>query len=643
MYSFVRRILVFAIIVIPTVPAASDTVELTIAFTSDLHGSLFNYDYARNQVDERGGLVKLATIIRELREENPNLILLDNGDTIQGTAMTDDLFNTRLSHKPHPMIKAMNYLGYDAMTIGNHEFNFGLELIKKIESEANFPFLAANTLYREDDSYFAQPYTILERAGLNIAVMGFTTPNVPRWDGPKVTDLRFLDMSKKAVEIYQHIQNNYSPDIVIVTAHAGLDGRHDNRGSAAKYIAKKLPDIAALLIGHDHRVYETKVNDIMVLAPAAWGTSLARLDIQLKKTDKETIITGMNHKFYCASNYCPDPELVKEMQYVHDKTIAFIEKPLTTVNESFLPESDINHPAIPIGRLKDSAIMDLINNVQMKYVPGAQISAAALFLHSSNFLPGEISYSDIFGIYRFPNTLYGVKITGEELKNYLEWSASYFNTYTPGDITISFDPEARGYNYDMFQGIEYKIDISQKPYNRIKGLRFEGEPVKDEDLFKIAINNYRYNGLKSMEMLSHEPFFMSDPKAIRSYIMDYISQYELLKPTVDNNWKIVNAPLDHPARDYVVYLINNEIFDIPQEGRSWNSRSINMNRTISMSRIIKMFGRIINADLSTFKKAFYPLTEYLSFAKPEVSRLLYYLHKTLYNQKEQNNKNGGVL
>src|SRR5699024_449326 len=184
-------------------------------------------------------------------------------------------------------------------------------------------------------------------------------------------------------------------------------------------------------------------------------------------------------------------------------------------------------------------------------------------------------------------TLIGIEVTGKELKDYMEWSASYYNTYKDGDVTISFDPNIRGYNYDMFQGVDYKVDISKPKGERIVDLKFKGKPVQNNDTFKLAINNYRYGGLKDMGIISGEPYFESDPISLRSYIAQHIEQKGTISPEVDNNWEIIGADLNHPLRDYIIEQVKVGNIEIPmsEDGRSYNAKALNVYELIKEGKI----------------------------------------------------------
>jgi 2',3'-cyclic-nucleotide 2'-phosphodiesterase/3'-nucleotidase len=569
------------------------TTSINIIYTSDIHAKLFDYNYMTGKKDNRGGMVNLAAIIKKIRNECKYSILIDNGDTIQGKPVTDDLYNTLLVKQKHPLIAAMNYLDYDAMVLGNHEFNFGLKLIDKIKKEANFPLLSANVKFKKNGADFAKPWIIIERGGIKIGIIGLTTPNIPRWDGPKVKALEFLPLDTQAEKYYNIIKNKV--DAILVVAHASLEGRHENSGSIAKNIAYKIPQIAALLVGHDHQTFNTKINKIPVLAPSAYAEQLVQLELNFKKSKNSSWqLTGSNAIFYSAADFEPDPEFVNKFKYAHEKTEAFMKAPLAKVEEYFVPEYEIKNEKIPLARLQDTALIDLINKAQLYFVPEAQISTAALFYNNANIVPGFLTYRDLFRVYPYPNTLYGVEMTGKEIKSFLEWSAGYFNTCKPGDITISFNPKMRGYNYDMFQGISYKIDISKSPGNRIKALKHNNKPIDDKDKFKVAINNYRYSGLKESGIIHSEPYFKSDPTTIRSYLQKYVKKFAILPAQTNNNWELTGFSLKHRARKKAIKLINMNIIEIPDVKGSWNGKSINLEAKTNLIQVAELLLNIFD-------------------------------------------------
>lgn len=594
--SWLLTLMLLLSLIIPfnLVNANEDEVKITILGTTDLHGNIYDWSYEDQQEDDDVGLAKVYAIVKQVREENPNTILLDNGDTVQGTILTDDIYNIEKFDEHNPMIDVMNFMKYDAMTLGNHEFNFGIDLIKKLVNEADFPIISANIYNKEDGSNFVEPYVIKEIAGVKIGILGLTTPNIPLWDGPKVTSLEFKHMADEAEKYVKLLKEDEKVDIIIATAHAGLEGRHDpNQGDVAKLIIERCPEIEVLLLGHDHIEIAEDINGTLVGAADDAGNQVVRFDLTLHKKDDTWTVIDKDVQLIETKDVESSQGLKEYAKKYHEATLNFLEEVLGTATGDFHPESEI--PGIPEAQIRDTAVIDLINKVQLEYT-GADIAAAALFKSSSNISEGPITYSDIFDIYKYPNTLYAVEVTGKELKDYMEWSAAYYNTYKSGDITISFNPNIRGYNYDMFAGVEYKIDISKPAGERIVGLKFEGEPVQDDQIFKLAINNYRYGGMNSLGIISNEPYFKSDPVSLRSYIAQYIKKLGTIKPEVDNNWEIVGANLDHWAKEDAVRLIKKGIIEIPvsEDGRTPNVKSVNLEEKVTRGEFIKALVKAIN-------------------------------------------------
>ena len=561
-----------------------DEVHLTILGTTDIHGNIYNWSYEDAEEDDRG-LAKVATIVNEVREENPNTLLIDNGDTIQGTILTDDIYNTELADEPHPMMDVMNFMEYDTMTLGNHEFNFGVDLIEKIDEEADFPILSANTTYKEDGSYLVQPYAVKEVDGINVGIIGFTTPNIPRWDGDKVKDLNFAGFKESAKQTVDELKENEDVDIIIATAHAGLTEEFDNDDAAAD-IVEEVPEIAAFLVGHEHEIVEEYIGETPVGAAEDTGRQVVRFDLTLQNDADKWSVSDSELNIIEVADYEADEALKDYASDYHEKTLAYIAEEIGVATGNFHPASEIK--GIPEAQLRDTAVMDLINQVQLDHTD-ADVSAAALFKRDSNIEEGPITYADVFDIYKFPNTLKVVEVTGAELKDYMEWSANYYNTYEPGDINISFNPEMEDYKYDMFAGVDYKIDISQPLGERITDLELDGEEVKPEDTLKLVLNDYRYTSIneEGEGLISGELLYDSDPISPRSLIVEHIEDAGTIEPKVDNNWEIIGADLEHPLREWIIEEVNEgriEVPDIDSRG-SWNSESLNVYKLIEEGKI----------------------------------------------------------
>lgn len=551
---------------------------ITILQTTDLHGNIVGFSYEDNKETTNNGMARIYSYVKEVRNENPNTLLVDTGDTVQGTILTDDLYNKQEGE--HPVLSVMNFMKYDAMVLGNHEFNFGLDLVERIIKQAEFPVLAANATYKADKTNLAEKYTMIEKDGVKIAVIGLTNPNVPRWDGDKVSDLQFADMAETAKNIVAEVKDE--ADIIVAIAHSGLVAEYDEEGrsdSAAKIIELN-PEIDALMVGHTHTTVNKTEGNAIIGGARNGGREVVRydfdLDINNEIVDSEVTVKDM-------AGYTPSEEIINIplVKEAHQKTLDFIKGGITSDDGStlggtfgvaaanFQPVDEIK--GIPEGKLRDTAVMDLINKVQLLN-SGADVSAAALFKDTSDITAGDINYGTIFNIYKFDNTLYRVKVTGAELKAYMEWSAACYNQWVPGDLSISFNPEKPGYLYDMFAGVDYKIDLSKPVGQRIIDVMFKGEPLKDNQELTLAVNNYRYSSALKTDKLIAGSKEWESPNSIRDMLVEYIKENTPISPEVDNNWEIIGVDLSSPYRDEIIKMINDGLMESPY------SQSLNVDK-----------------------------------------------------------------
>lgn len=548
-----------------TLAAETGEKTITILGTSDMHSNIWGFSYEDNKESTNNGMARLYTYIQQVRAENPNTLLVDAGDTIQGTIMTDDIYN-KTPKDPHPVIAAMNFMGYDAMTLGNHEFNWGMDAMTGILNQAEFPMLAANVLTKDGKFVTGEGWTILETAGVKVAVIGVVTPNVPIWDGGKqgIEDGTYEAANlavKKAIA-----QIGDKADIIMVSAHMGMYAEFDeeNGSDSAQKILEDNPQIDILQVAHNHVVIKETQGTTVIGGGRNGGRDIARFDLTLDGDNNVTASTVeiVDMKDTAPSQAIRDIPLVAEAQ---EKTINYIQggtgadgepgEPLGVTTAKFQPADEI--AGLPEGKLRDTAVMDLINQIQLENSE-ADVSAAALFKDTSDLPLGNINYGNIFDIYKFDNTLYRVPVTGAELKAYMEWSAECYNQWMPGDMNISFDPEYPGYLYDMFAGVEYDINLSKPKGERIENVMFQGKPLTDDQTLTLAVNNYRYSSaLKNGGLVEGKKEWESSG-SIRDMIVAYFADHSPAKPTVDNNWEItgVDLELDNPLRAEYVTKIN---------------------------------------------------------------------------------------
>ena len=563
--------LLAAAMLVSLVPAAlaAETGEthITIIGTSDTHGNIWGYSYEDMKESTGDGLARVSTYVNQVRAENPNTILVDAGDTIQGTIMTDDLYSKDTAN--HPVPAALNYMKYDAWTLGNHEFNFGVDKLQSIIDQADMPVLAAN-IKNADGSYFTGAgYTIVERGGVNVAIIGVDTPNIPRWDGTKqgVDQLTFEPMADAVAECIKEIGDK--ADVIMVSAHAGLEAEYSTDGSdAAKTILEKCPEVDVLQMGHTHTTYIN--NDTIPVGEAKNNAGeVVRYDLTLN-ADKE--ITSATVETVSMKDVEPDQNLrnVAAIKTAQEKTVSFIQdNVLGHAAADFQPVNEIN--GLPEGRLQDTAVIDLIGTVQLEN-SGADVTAVALFKDTSDLKKGDLNYGNMFDIYKFPNVLYTVKVTGAEMKAYMEWAAECWNQWQPGDINISFNPDKPGYLHDHFIGLNYEVNLSKPAGQRIENVTFKGQPLADDQILTLCVNDYRYTGLKNEGIISGEKEWESSA-SVRDMLVAYLAEHDPLEPVVDNNWKITGVDLqkDNPERAAYIEKINAGELATPY------NKSINLN------------------------------------------------------------------
>ena len=551
-----------------TALAAEGETHLTIIGTSDTHGNIWGYSYEDMKESTGDGLARVSTYVSQVREENPNTILVDAGDTIQGTIMTDDLYSKDTTD--HPVPAALDYMGYDAWVLGNHEFNFGVDTLKEIIAQTDVPVLAAN-IKNADGSYFTGAgYTIVERGGVKVAIIGVTTPNIPRWDGTKqgVADLTFESMADAVADCIEEIGDG--ADVIMVSTHAGLSAEYSTDGAdAAQTILDKCPEVDVLQLGHTHTTYINNDGAIPVGETKNNAGEVVRYDLTLN-ADKE--ITSATVETVSMKGVEPDQGLrdVPAVKAAQEKAVSFIQdNVLGHAAADFQPANEIK--GLPEGRLQDTAVIDLIGTVQLEN-SGADVTAVALFKDTSDLKKGDLNYGNMFDIYKYPNVLYTVEVTGAEMKAYMEWAAECWNQWQPGDINISFNPDKAGYLHDHFIGLNYEVNLSKPAGQRIENVTFQGQPLTDDMTLTLCVNDYRYTGLKNEGIISGEKQWESSA-SVRDMLVAYLAEHDPLEPVVDNNWKItgVDLQLDNPERAAYIEKVNSGELATPY------NKSINLN------------------------------------------------------------------
>lgn len=565
--------------------------KVTIMGTTDLHGRFVSYDYAANS-DVDGGLDQVATIIKEEREKDSDLLVVDNGDTIQGN------YNHLFIGKENPMIKAMNIIGYDVLSLGNHEFNYGFKEIENFMSQGNekLNFLSAN-LYKGGKRVF-NPYIIKEVDGVKVAIIGVVAPNIINWDKVHLEGYQTTAPDTEVDKVIEEIKAQGGADLYFVSSHVGLNNEFGG-GDSATDIANKNPEVSAVLAGHSHSTVDNaKVNNAIISQPKNNGGSVSKFEFTLEEKEGKYEVVDKTSSLISTKGVAKDKEVTEALKPQHEIALGDANSIIGTLDKDLAEPNEIKD--IPQSAIEDQGITDLINKVQLYYSKdivekldkkgeGYHVSGSALLDARSNLKAGNITKANLARIYKFDNKLYTIKTTGKQLKKYAEWTASFFNTYKEGDLTISFNPEIRFYLYDMLDGVKYDINISKEPGNRIENFVYEkdGKAVEDNDTVYLTVNDYRYNSILSAKVFDkgeHEKVQdtsgdnLSDIRdMIAVYIKDVVKGE--LKREVDNNWKIVGNNWDPEKRAKAVDAINSGKVKIPtsEDGRTPNAKAVTWN------------------------------------------------------------------
>lgn len=561
--------------------------RVTVLGTTDLHGNVFNWDYFKNkEYDDSAkndiGAAKVATLIKamrkKLRKRGP-VLLLDAGDTIQGTPLAYYYARvapiTNPANGTHPMAAAMNVMKYDAAALGNHEFNYGLDLLRTYESQLDFPLLGANAVDPTTKLPVFAPYVIKKyKMGpgrtLKIGILGLVTPGVAIWDKANVQGkVEFPGLVEQAAKYVPELKKK-GCDLVIVSAHSGAD-TSSSYGDALPYpenaaslVAEQVPDIDAILVGHAHKeipqryVANAKTGkQVLLCEPYYWGMRLAvmNLSVEWKARKKEWKLTRATSKLLNSNVAKENGKVAKAVRAQHDKTIAYVNAKIGT-----------SAAALSAARavVEDVPIIDFVQYVQAQAVKasltGADaalpvLSIAAPFSRSASFPAGDVSVRDVAGLYIYDNTLMAVRITGAQLRAYLEFSARYFKqvaakpSYTVAELTNAVTPTAPNgtpdYNFDSVAGLDadlvYDIDVTKAAGARITKLQYAGADVTDAQQFVLAVNNYRQSGGGNFPAVNTAPVVYNQQVEIRQLLIDWVTANKVIDPAAfaSVDWRLV--------------------------------------------------------------------------------------------------------
>ena len=524
------------------------TVDITVLATSDLHGNLLPYDYFTSQEAGRG-LATLGSVIRHERQNNPKLLLIDCGDTIQGSPLEgyyqDHFLRGDLAaplRAGDPMMLAMNSLGYDAMIVGNHDFNYGLRSLSAARSLATFPWLSANTVADPKSGVKPfLPYIVKTIDGVKVAIVGITTPAIPSWEkAENYAGYHFEPGAEALRRTLTQLQTTEKPDVVIVGSHSGIDRdlktgaprQGDLPGENVAYQLAQIPGVDVVVFGHTHNeVPEAFVGGTLLVQPKNWGGSLAEIHI-IVNDDGGPWRVASKHSTVIPQNphLDVDPEVARIAQPYHEATEAFLNTPVTT-SDTAIDAS--------LSTVQDTAILDGIQEVQLTAAKADVSFASPLNLRAA--IPkGPVTVRQIAGLYVYDNELYAVEATGKMVREALENAARYYNSCTGS--SCSTGPLLSGavytFNFDTAAGVSYGIDLSKPVGERIVNLTWHGKPLRDDQILRVAINNYRAGGSGGYTMWPKAKLLWRSYDTVRDLMIRYYAAGHKIPAAPDDNWDI---------------------------------------------------------------------------------------------------------
>lgn len=530
-----------------------DTVSLKLIETTDVHGSFFPYDYIR-QTPRRGSMARVSTYVKRLRKEGENVVLLDNGDILQGQP-TCYYYNYVATDAPNVAADVINYLGYDAETFGNHDIETGHDVYDKWTREVSCPMLGANIIDVGTGKPYVPPYTIIRRQGVKIAVLGMLTPAIPNWLKEQLwSGLRFDEMVGCARQWAEYIKEKERPDLLVGLFHSGWDGgisTPDYDEDAVKKVAEQVQDFDVIFYGHDHTPRTETIGHVLCLDPANNAMRVAQADLTLTRNGGRWTVVSKSGQLVDVRDLDIDQDFMAHFQPQMDSVQAFVTRKIGTFRQTISTRDSY---------FGSSAFTDFILNLQLR-ITGADIAFNAPLSFDESIKAGDITVGDMFNLYKYENQLYVMRLTGKEIRGHLEMSYDLWcNTMTSPDDHLLLlsertvnDAQRMGFknmsfNFDSAAGIDYEVDVTKPNGQKVSILRMSnGEKFDENKWYTVAVNSYRGNG--GGELLTKGAGIPRDSLQSRiiweskldqrHYLMQEIEKQGTLDPQPNNNWRFV--------------------------------------------------------------------------------------------------------
>ncbi len=560
-------------------PAEAKEVKIKLLQTSDIHGNYFPTNFITRQ-PSKGSMARVSSLVKQMREDySNNVILIDNGDILQGQP-TVYYYNYMDTVSPHVASQVLNFLRYDAGNVGNHDVETGRSVLDRWASQCDMPILGANIIDTATGETHFPPYKVVEREGVKVAILGMITPAIPAWLPESLWQgLRFDDMESTARKWVPIIKERENPDVIVGMFHAGqsaydLAGTREN---ACLEVAERVPGFDIVLMGHDHRRADMKVvnvegDTVLVMNPANNGVMITDITMTFDVDDNGRVKSkSFDGKLTATDDYAPDPEMIEAFAPQIQTITEFVNGRIGTMSETITTRDAYFGP---------SKFVDLIHELQLG-LTGADISFAAPLSYDATIAEGPIMMNDMFNLYKYENMLYVMELTGQEIKDYLEYAYSIWTNQmkSADDHLLLFKEQATEgdesrstlryptYNFDSAAGIIYKVDVTKPTGSKVTIISMaDGSPFDTAKTYKVALNSYRGNGGGELltkgagipqDKLSERIIYSTD-RDLRFYLTDYIKRLGTLNPRKLNQWRFVPEDWVGNAarRDYQILFPN---------------------------------------------------------------------------------------
>ena len=535
--------------------AMAQEVNIKILGTSDIHGRVVPWSYGADVEDKSGSYAQIATYVKDVRKNNKNVVLVDVGDAIQDNQV-DVFAKDKKYYKDHPIPKVLNEMKYDVFVLGNHEFNFGMKALDEILKDIKAKKLTANFYYKKNDKRYIDATTIIEKDGVKLGIIGLSTPMSAKFeeDTGNLKDMKFTSPTEEARTQVEKLKAK-GVDAIIVIAHMGIENENKIPDTGMRDVINAVDGIDVVIAGHMHKdVPSETIKNTLITEPHRYGTVVSEVDLTFDINDKKEVkLVKKESKTVPVKELEADKKIAEIYKPYHEKLRELNNVVIGQTENEMVPQ-ETKH-GVSAAFSKDTGLSSFINDVEQHY-SGADVVTFSFDHQKARMNKGDIKKKDIIFNYRYAGgdvTVY--ELTGKQLKEYMEWSANYFDTIQPGDTEYRYNAErkkSKYVTYDIFGGVNYKIDLRNPKGSKIVDLTLaDGKPVTDDMKLKVGMNSYRFAQLngkggiwegQKIPVLWESKVAMGREKGtIQNMMIDYITNVK--KGKIDgqshNRWEII--------------------------------------------------------------------------------------------------------